>query len=460
MKGPGVLRVVTEGAWIGLSGLAGLAGGFLFWFIAGGLLPPSEIGYATTAFSVAGLAAGLLNMGLGVAVMREASVSGRESYSTSLAMASALGVAAMAATYFSPSLYPGLGYYMPVASVAAFLSLVNLVSTSALIAAQRARVFTLVNGLGVVVKIASLVALVRALPAGGGLWVLVSITLSLAAMAAASTYYAVRSIGLSRPSLGQAAALVKLGLSNYPAVLASLFVSGGIVMLGVLTGDPAGVGSFYIAVMAMLAAGSLPGGVAVALLPALTRASNPRLGDEALRLALAVAALVALPLAAYPDRVLSLLGGGYLAASPPLSVLAWGVVPLVALQTAYSRANSERDFKRLASASAGRLVVLVASMAITVPRLGPLGAAASYLASVAVSLALITKAREARRIVAPLASMAAAVLASKAITWLDWVASLAVLESMALALLVASRSIRASDVRLVASALLSSRRRA
>jgi O-antigen/teichoic acid export membrane protein len=303
---------------------------------------------------------------------------------------------------------------------------------------------------GLVTKV--LMAVTLLLIGLSGLGIMIAVTLSALVITLGSILLVVSRLRIKRPSIEKTFFVLKLGLSNYPATLTTLFVSGGIVLLGILTRDPAQVGSFYIAVMASMAAGSFASGIAMATLPALTKNDSPSLKDEALRLALALTVPLALPLAAYPKQLLALLGASYLQGASPLFVLSWGTLPTAALSIAFARTNSRRDLKKVAVASIAQLGSLILLITIMIG-MGTAGAALAYLASTLISLLVIAEVKELILMFKSVAILVASYLASIPLTGVNWVLGLAALEVFAITLLLATKSSKVADLKLILSSI-------
>jgi len=444
-----MLMLVHEGVWISVSGVVSLFGGFMFWLVAGFLSGAVDIGYATTAYGVAALSAAVFGMGVPQASLRDVTAHGVDAYSSLFLISLALGAGAALFTLFFVNVYEAFTVYVLLAMFMAFVTPLMAVSVNGLIALQRSREYFAVNISALASRLSSVVIFL--LMGLGGFGITLSMFASLLVGAVLSASLMVRYVGLKKPSKDGVVNVMKLGLSNYPYSLTALFVSGGIVMLGVLTGEPAEVGSFYIAVMGFLAAGTLSAGISTSLIPALTRKDDQGLEREGLRLALALTIPLAIPLAAYPDKLLALLGPSFIQASTPLLILSWGALPLTTLQIAYARLNSRRELKKLVIAGGLQLAALFVLVTVLSSWLGGVGAAIAYIASIATALAVAVERHELTALLKSLSIMAMLYIASIALslTSNSWMANVMVIEGLAIAILMFTGELKKSDLKLI-----------
>ena len=436
---------IRESAWISLGSIVALVGSFIFWVIAGLLSDSTQVGYATTAFSIAALSWGLLNFGLDTAALREVPVFKKKAYSALLSIALSLGLVAAGLTFIFSTTYQSFYTFIILASIMALVGPMSLVSVHSLIGLQNAKMYFLMNIIGFSSRI---VLMVPFLAHGfAGLGITAAVTASLVIVALFSTIIVAKKLGLEKPASGSLRSLLGLGMSNYPAALTALFVSGGTVFLSILTRNPAQVGSFYIAMMISIAAGALGYGIAMAILPALTRENSIRLKDEALRLGLALTIPLAIPLLIYPNNVLALLGPSYALGVSPLFILSWIVIPYTAYSIVLKRANAENLLKKIASASLSQLLILLLLMVLLIPRMGTDGAAYAYSISIVVGLLMLARMNELLSLIKIFAIFVMVYLISLILVaiQIEWIVSLAVLEAITLVSLLTTRSLKMSD---------------
>jgi O-antigen/teichoic acid export membrane protein len=374
-------RLVRGGLQLFLDLVLTTLGGWLFWLLISSLTGPAEVGYATTAASLVGLVGGLFGLGLDYSLLREVASGANAAFGTALAFEAALLL------LFSPALLalglliygPGFTPYMALASALLLLSGLSLVARSSSIALLETGKVLLYDGLGTAARFASGLGLVAW--GLGGLGILSASVVQAATATLPLLALCWARLGLSWGGLGALRGLLRLGLGNVPSRLSGLLVGGlSVVLLAALTGDPEGVGIFYIALAISLVAGGLASSLALVALPL-----SSSLGRDAsvvsLRLGLCITAPLVAGLLAAPGFVLSLIGPAYVRGSEALRVLSLSVLPSVLVGNAVTRLNYQGKIRALLLLGLVQLAALALALPLLVPMLGELGAALSILMS-------------------------------------------------------------------------------
>ena len=370
-------EVIRGTTWIALGSAAFNLGGLIFWMVVGRLAGAIDIGYATTAASLAGAIAALTNPGLSIAVLREMPLKGGRALSSALTLSLIVGaVSALLALPFSRT-YPNFDPYIPIVMSMVLIGMISAASTSALVASQ---LYEYVFATSVTAVIARLVVGVLTLLWGLGGYgvVLAYLAAQLANLSLSTTIVATR-IRVVRPTIRDSLELLKTGLSNYPLMLSdSLLLYAGTLSVALLSQVPEEAGAFYMSLMILLVTASVPRIMAGVGLPVSVR------GGDVLDHAFRIGGAVAVPLAVFmwsaPSLVIGLISRE-LAELQVLTYLTLALVPQVALIVAASKLNAEGKLRELLGMGVIRLVTLIAAAVLLAPTLGSAGTALAYLAS-------------------------------------------------------------------------------
>ncbi len=382
-------KVVSGGLWLTVSSLIMSLAGFAYWVIIGSLITGTELGYVTTAFSVAGLAAALASLGLGFAALRLIPEERSRVLAALLMLGCALGfIAGIAVFIFSQEIYSGFLVYAIIASFIAAVSVVGGVLRMSLVAAYRAERATIADAVGQVVKLAVGVALVLA--GLGGVGALLGLFGAVAVTVLVLLAFALAYIGFSVPALEDFIELLKVGLSNYPHVLgAGAAIWASTALLAVLTRNPVSVGGFYMALMITCIIAALPSNMAFASIPVMVEEGDHNLAVDAVRIGLLFVAPLAAVCAVAPGFILSLINKSLAGSASAFTVLALGVPVLVYVNAYISRRNAESMLRVLGFSGAARIALITLLIVLLAPVIGGLGAAIAFVVGNAAALCLL-----------------------------------------------------------------------
>ena len=397
MAEEGLGEVVRGVTWLGLGSVVANLGGFVFWVVVARLAGTVEVGYATTAASIAGAVSSLAGLGLGVAVLRELPARGAGAFSSAMLAALVAGCCAAALALPFSSTYPGFSPYIPLVMAMIVLGISTPVAVNALVAAGLYRQVFTSNLLSVAARLVAGVCMV--LSGLGGLGVAAAYLAAQLASLSYSALVVARRIGLDAPRPGDLAEVVRVGLSNYPLILSDqLLLYASTLLVALFSGAPRAAGELYLSLMILLVVASLPTMMASVGLPVSVRRGDV-LG-HALRLGGAVSIPLSVFMWAAPGLVLGLISGE-LAGSRLPAILSLATLPLVALRVAASRLTLEKRLRRLLAAGLARLATLVAASSL-LAFMGSEGVALAYLASCLAPLPLVLSFLD-RRVMAMLA---------------------------------------------------------
>lgn len=381
-------EVVKGSFWIVLGSLIVNFGGLVFWLLSGRIAGAEAVGYATGAFSIAMMLSSLGNLGLNYAVLREVPGKGARAYSATLILALMLGLSIATLSILFSGMYGGITAYIPLIYLLTLSSLLAVVSTSALIAAFRARQVFIVNALATTVKV--LAGLSLLLLGLGGYGLVAGLFSAQLVALATSTILAFKALGYSPPKLEDLVEALKVGVSNYPQILSTqLVVSAGIVLVAFLTGSPEYTGVFYIALMITLALSIIPGSMASMSLPVMVKSRHYGLADESLRVGGAAVLPLALVVGLASEDILGFVNPEFILGSSTLTVLTLAIIPQAVILNGVSKLNSRRDLGGVLRVGIVRLATLTVLVCFLTPVFGILGAALAYLASTLTPIPLL-----------------------------------------------------------------------
>ncbi len=356
-------------------------GGWAFWFTVSKLTTPVEVGYATTAISLAGLLGGFFGLGLDYSLLREVATGRRSAFGTALTFEMSTLTLLSPALFATGLLIYGANFtqYM-VLSIPIFLAsgLVLVTRSTALALLEARRVF-LYDAAGTALRFTVGVWLV--LMGLGGIGILAGGIAGGLVIGLTLLRLCHIRLGLINGGLKELIHLLKLGLSNFPGKVAGLIIGNlSIVMLAAYTLDPAGVGRFFIALAISLVAGGLATSLAIIALPlSVQRGSDA--SQTSLRLGISLTSPLIAGLVAAPELILSLIGPAYTTASDSLRILALAMIPSIIYSNAVTKLNHTKDLKRLTALGATQLITFLVTFVFLANTNDAWGVALSILIS-------------------------------------------------------------------------------
>lgn len=355
------------------------AAGWIYWLVISRFASTSEIGHATTIYSLVLLTTMITQLGLEYPLLRRSQEQRSKIFGTVIALEMALTAVSIPLVLLVVN-----SLYQVSVQEFAFLAIGILVFTSfgfvmrfALLGISDAKNVLIFDVIGNVVKFASGFILVWA---GFGTFAILISFLAQAILIAAGTFLiARRSFRLSLGDLTYAKGIIRDALTNMPSKLSRTFImSLSVILLASLGISSSDVGVFYIAVMVSIAAGGFASSMAYMVIPA-SSASKKDLSVGSLRLGLSFTAPIIVALIAAPEAILSIIGSEYVSAQTILIVLAIGILPSVVVNNSISSLNNLGKSKELIAIGSTQLVSFVLAFYALVPQLGTLGAALSML---------------------------------------------------------------------------------
>ncbi|MBO3803909.1 MAG: oligosaccharide flippase family protein [Candidatus Brockarchaeota archaeon] len=400
-------KVVSGSVYLSLDLILTSGLGALFWFVVAKIVPPDEVGMASTAISFLTTLNVLASLGLPVAISKyvsEYNAQGKPELSRFVLKFSSklgLGVGLLASAsllalsgQISLLIY-GLPKLQPLMMLAAFLIPFQLLSSfyNSCYQGCQAMQFCLI---GDMIVAASKLAAVPFLVIYLGLMsygILLAFALG-SMLASFAGYFLLLPRGMPK-SQGKAASqdlggirkgLLAFSFPNYVASVAGTFsLHFGLMLLGIYS--MASVAYYNLAYLISTILMGITGSVASALLPTVSeqwatgaRAAISKLFSTVIRLSLAVSSPFLLGALIFPAELLSLISKPYAAASMPLQILAvsvfFGALGLSAISVLNGIGNAR---SAMAATLLSSLGTVAATLAL-VPVLGMIGAALGILA--------------------------------------------------------------------------------
>ncbi len=322
----GLEKAIRGAVWITAASMSLTVSGVVFWVAAAALA--GKWGLGSTAYEVgaANTAAALLNLGLAQYTLRFVKSERGKALATALLASLLLGASAAAVLY-------KLG--MQWAPLIALATLVGHVATGALIAVDAAKAYFVAAALASAAK----VGLLAALPPAA------AFASSTAIFATFAVGYAVRKVGLSKPSDWRT--FLAAGVSNYMNNFSiSLATSLGVVVVAA-TGNVEQAGLLYLVATATMALATISTAMATASVPVMVE-KGVSLVEKGARIATALNTPIAVAAAGLSPTLMTLLGRQYAADYPALLAATPSVVLITAVALATARYNVEKRWASLA----------------------------------------------------------------------------------------------------------------
>ena len=408
-------RFVSPGILLFADQLLTAVGSWIYWLVVSRFVLTSEIGHATTIYSLVLLVNTAAQIGLEYPLLKKSIVRRQQIFGTVALIELAITAASIPVIlYASGGLYQESSEFTWIAIGILVFSSLGFVSRFALLGLSKSRTILVLDLAGTVLKFGSAFVLVSA--GYGAFGILVSFLIQAVVITCGTAIAAGRSFGLGIGDFAFFKEVLKDGLANLPSKLSGILViSLCVVMLASFGVESSQVGIFYMAMMVSIVVGSFASSLAFMSIPA-SSALNKDLSFGSLRIGLAFTAPIIAGLIAAPAFVLSIVGPEYVQAAELLVILAAGVLPSVILSNAMSKFNNQNRPRQLLAIGSLRVGAFIAAFFVLVPQFGTLGAAYAILISFTSSaiLSIAWSEKESLRFVGiSILSIIAGVLAGK-----------------------------------------------
>jgi O-antigen/teichoic acid export membrane protein len=365
---------------------------WLYWIMVSRLASTSEIGQATSVYSLVLLISTVCQIGLEYPLLKKASLHRSQILGTALAIELILTSASIAAIIFlanTDMYHASLGQYVLVAVALLVFSPISFVGRFALLGISNARA---VLAFDVAATIAKFLSAYILLSMGfGAFGILVSFMI--ASLVAAITMILIAGRRLSlRPIRDKRyiVEVIKEGLSNAPSKLSrTMIITLSVILLASYGISDSDIGIFYIALMISIVGAGLAASMSFTVIPA-SAESKADLSSGSLRLGLSFTAPLIAALVVAPRYILSIIGMEYATADTILLVLSIAILPTAIMMNAVSKFNNSGEQRKIIAIGLIQIAVFLISFVVLVPYYGSLGAAyailITYVASAAYAL--------------------------------------------------------------------------
>ena len=354
---------------------------WLYWLVISRFTLTSEIGQATSVYSLVLLIATLSQLGLEYPLLKKSSLHRTQVFGTALTIELILIpglVTALILLSYTNVYHASLSEFFWVAVAMLVTSPISFISRFALLGLSDARSVLIFTILATCAKfLAAYILLSMGLGAFGILFSFMMGTL----VAAVSMLAIVRRrlpLRLVRDKK-YIVEVIKEGLSNVPSKLSrTIIITLGVILLAAFGISDSDIGTFYIAMMLSVVVASLASSMSFTVIPASTE-SKVDLSSGSLRLGLTFTAPFVAALFVAPKDILSIIGPQYASADTVLLVLSMGILPAAVAINAISKFNNLGHGKKIITIGVIQTVGFLTSFFILVPYYGSLGCAYSIL---------------------------------------------------------------------------------
>ena len=355
-------------------------GGWIYWLVMTKFTSSSEIGQATTIYSLIVLVDTLTQLSLEYPLLKKSSIQRSRVLGAALTIELAITLSVLPFIVFLLNyLYDeNLQSYTWIAIVMIPLLAVSFVSHFALLGVSNAKTILVVDTVATGLKLGIGYVLVAQL-GYGSFGILMSFLIQALFIGITLLLFSLRTFGIKFGDLKSIKETAKEGLANMPSKLSrTLIFSLSVVLLAYFDVRASEVGEFYIALLVTLFVGSLVSSMAYMVIPA-SSISKRDLTSGSLRIGISLTSPMIAALITSPAFILSLLGSQYLSAETILIVLAIAIFPLSIVANAISKFNLSGNSKKLVSLGMIQLLTFLVFFFLFVPYAGTLGAALSIL---------------------------------------------------------------------------------
>jgi O-antigen/teichoic acid export membrane protein len=382
-KSPATNRFVGQAMLLFLDQILVAITNWLYWLVISRFTVTSEIGQATSVYSLVLLVSTLAQVGLEYPLLKKSSLHRSQILGTALTIELILlpGLIAALILVASTNVYhASLNELLWVAVVLLTLSPISFIARFALLGISNARAVLIFDVLATSAKF--LAAYILLSMGYGAFGILFSFVM--ASLVAAVGMLAIVKWRLPLKLVRDKRYIVEVfkeGLSNAPSKLSRILITTlSVILLASFGISDSDIGVFYIAMMLSIVGASLASSMSFTVIPASTE-SNLDLSSGSLRLGLSLTAPVVAAFLVAPNYILSVIGPEYTSAATILLVLSVGILPTAIAMNAISKFNNLGHGRKIIAIGVIQVSGFLISFFILVPHFGDLGAAYSILIS-------------------------------------------------------------------------------
>jgi O-antigen/teichoic acid export membrane protein len=352
-----------------------------YWLLVSKLTSPSEIGEATTVYSLAILIGTSTQLGLEYTILKRSHTEQSRVFGTVLAVESIITCAAIPVMVFviNDVYYESLRDFLWLAVGILATSSLGFVNRFVLLGTSYVKSVLVIDMIGTGLRF--VVGYTLVILGFGADGLLISLLAQGAFITGATLLVLIKVIGLRIVSVKMkyAKEILLDGLVNTPYKLSKVFVIYlSVVLLAAFGITSSDVGIFYVSLMISIVGGSLALSIAYMVIPASSKA-NRDLSSDSTRIGLSLTAPIIAGLLVAPKFVLSIFGPQYTTGDMLLLVLSMGILPYCITINAMSSFNNTREQRKIILMGAIEILALLLVFSFLVPKYGILGAGLSIL---------------------------------------------------------------------------------
>jgi len=378
---------------------------WIYWVLISKITSTSQIGQATTIYSLALLVSTITQMGLEYALLKRSSThhNQHQILGTALVIEIAITLASIPiVVYIINNVYEenSLQQFTWIAVGMIIFSSIGFVARFSILGISDVKKVLVIDIIGASVKFVTGYTLVLIGLAVFG--IVMSILLNIVFVTCAALFVAGKRFTFSVGNLTYFKEIIQDALANMPSKLSKvLILSLSIVLLASFGINTSDIGMFYVALMISIVVGGLTASMAFMIIPP-SSASNMDLSSSGIRIGLSLTAPWITALEVAPKAILSIIGTQYAPAEIVLLVLGASILPSAITINTISKFNNLNKPIKLISIGSVEILAFLTSFFFLVPDYGALGAALSTLIAFVSSacLSLIWSERVAMRYIA------------------------------------------------------------
>jgi O-antigen/teichoic acid export membrane protein len=382
-KPPATNRFVSQAMLLFLDQILVAITNWLYWLVISRFTLTSEIGQATSVYSLVLLISTLAQVGLEYPLLKKSSLHRSQVLGTALTIELLIlpgMIAALILLAYTNVYHESLSELLWVAIVLLVFSPISFIARFALLGISNARAVLIFDVLATSAKfLAAFILLSMGFGAFGILFsfVMASLIAAVGMLAIARWQLPLTLVRDKRYIIE----VLKEGLSNAPSRLSRILITTlSVILLASFGISDSDIGIFYIAMMLSVVGASLASSMSFTVIPASTQ-SKIDLSSGSLRLGLSLTAPVVAAFLVAPKDILSIIGPQYASADAVLFVLSMGILPTAIAMNAISKFNNLGHGRKIIAIGVIQVSGFLVSFFILVPHYGDLGAAYSILIS-------------------------------------------------------------------------------
>lgn len=355
---------------------------WIYWVLISKITSTSQIGQATTIYSLALLVSTITQLGLEYPLLKRSSThhDRHQILGTALVIEIAITLASIPiVVYIINNLHEekSLQQFIWIAVGMIIFSSIGFVARFSILGISDVKKVLVIDIIGAGVKFATGYTL--ALSGLAVFGIVMSILLNIVFVTCTALFVASKRFTFSVGNLTYFKEIIQDALANMPSKLSRvLILSLSIVLLASFGISSSDIGMFYVALMISIVVGGLTASMAFMIIPQ-SSASKMDLSSSGMRIGLSLTVPLITALIVAPKAILSIIGTQYAPAEIILLVLSASILPSAITINTISKFNNLNKPIKLISIGSVEILAFLVSFFFLVPSYGALGAAFSTL---------------------------------------------------------------------------------